>query len=130
MAYGLQDVITLRQMLQSSDTDETHKRVELHKLDAMLGLCEQVSCRREVLLSYFGDSQEQPCGNCDTCLEPVETWDGTIAAQQALSCIYRTDQRFGVNYLIDVLLGKDNQRIKNFAHDKQRSLKIIYGGTS
>lgn len=124
MAYGLQDVITLRQMLQSSDTDETHKRVELHKLDAMLGLCEQVSCRREVLLSYFGDSQEQPCGNCDTCLEPVETWDGTIAAQQALSCIYRTDQRFGVNYLIDVLLGKDNQRIKNFAHDKQSTFGI------
>ena len=124
MTYGLQDVITLRQMLQGSDADEIHKRVELHKLDAMLGLCEQVSCRREVLLNYFGESETQPCGNCDTCLEPVETWDGTVAAQQALSCIYRTDQRFGVNYLLDVLLGKDTERIKSFAHDKQSTFGI------
>ena len=124
MAYGLQDVITLRQMLQGAETDETHKRVELHKLDAMLGLCEQVTCRREVLLNYFGDTQAQPCGNCDTCLEPVQTWDGTVVAQQALSCIYRTEQRFGVNYLIDVLLGKDNERIKRFAHDKQSTFGI------
>ncbi len=124
MAYGLQDVIMLRQMLQGSDADETHKRVELHKLDAMLGLCEQVSCRREVLLKYFGETETQPCGNCDTCLEPVETWNGTIAAQQALSCIYRTEQRFGVNYLLDVLLGKDNERIKSFGHDKQSTFGI------
>lgn len=124
MTYGLQDVITLRQMLQGSDADEMHKRVELHKLDAMLGLCEQVSCRREVLLNYFGETDTQPCGNCDTCLEPVETWDGTIAAQQALSCIYRTEQRFGVNYLLDVLLGKDSERIKGFAHDKQSTFGI------
>ncbi|WP_428353831.1 DNA helicase RecQ [Methyloprofundus sp.] len=124
MTYGLQDVITLRQMLQGSDADEVHKRVELHKLDAMLGLCEQVSCRRVVLLNYFGELETQPCGNCDTCLEPVETWDGTVAAQQALSCIYRTEQRFGVNYLLDVLLGKENERIKNFAHDKQSTFGI------
>lgn len=124
MSYGLQDVISLRQMLQGSEADENHKRVELHKLDAMLGLCEQVSCRREVLLNYFGEQQEQPCGNCDTCIEPVDTWNGTVAAQQALSCIYRTDQRFGVNYLMDVLLGKDNDRIKSFAHDKQSTFGI------
>lgn len=124
MTYGLQDVITLRKMLQSSEADEMHKRVELHKLDAMLALCEQVSCRREVLLNYFGDQQAQPCGNCDTCLEPVQTWDGTIAAQQALSCIYRTEQRFGVNYLIDVLLGKENERIKGFGHDQQSTFGI------
>ncbi|NOQ64040.1 MAG: DNA helicase RecQ, partial [Methyloprofundus sp.] len=124
MSYGLQDVIMLRQMLQGSDADETHKRVELHKLDAMLGLCEQVSCRREVLLKYFGETDTKPCGNCDTCLEPVETWDGTIAAQQALSCIYRTEQRFGVNYLLDVLLGKENDRIKSFGHDKQSTFGI------
>jgi len=124
MSYGLQDVITLRQMLQGSDADENHKRVELHKLDAMLGLCEQVSCRREILLNYFGEDQAEDCGNCDTCLEPVDTWDGTIAAQQALSCIYRTDQRFGVNYLMDVLLGKENDRIKSFAHDKQSTFGI------
>ncbi|NOR80522.1 MAG: DNA helicase RecQ, partial [Methyloprofundus sp.] len=124
MTYGLQDVIMLRQMLQGSDADEVHKRVELHKLDAMLGLCEQVSCRREVLLKYFGETDTQACGNCDTCLEPVETWDGTIAAQQALSCIYRTEQRFGVNYLLDVLLGKENERIKSFGHDKQTTFGI------
>jgi len=124
MAYGLQDVIMLRQMLQGSDADETHKRVELHKLDAMLGLCEQVSCRREVLLSYFGETQLEPCGNCDTCLEPVETWDGTVAAQQALSCIYRTEQRFGVNYLIEVLLGKNSERIRRFGHEQQSTFGI------
>ena len=118
MAYGLQDVIMLRQMLSSSNADEVHKRVELHKLDAMLGLCEQVHCRRQVLLKYLGDTLAQPCNNCDTCLEPVQTWDGSTAGQQALSCIYRTGQRFGVNYLIDVLLGKENQRIMNFGHDK------------
>ncbi|MCL7422357.1 MAG: RecQ family ATP-dependent DNA helicase, partial [Methylobacter sp.] len=80
MAYGLQDVITLRQMLADSNADEAHKRVEYHKLESMLALCEQVHCRRQSLLSYFGDTLAQPCGNCDTCLEPVETWDGTLAA--------------------------------------------------
>mgnify|MGYP003857216903 FL=1 len=124
MAYGLQDVITLRQMLAGSNADEVHKRIEFHKLDSMLALCELVSCRRQALLSYFGDHLEQGCGNCDTCLEPVETWDGTIAAQQALSCIYRTEQRFGVTYLMDVLLGKDNDRIKSFGHDKQSTFGI------
>lgn len=124
MVYGLQDVITLRKMLGDSEADETHKRLELHKLDAMLALCEMVSCRRQALLGYFGDQLEQACGNCDTCIEPVETWDGTIAAQQALSCIYRTEQRFGVTYLIDVLLGKSNDRIKNFGHDQQSTFGI------
>ena len=124
MAYGLQDVITLRQMLANSNADETHKRVEFHKLESMLALCELVSCRRQTLLAYFGDELKQGCGNCDTCLEPVETWDGSIAAQQALSCIYRTEQRFGVNYLIDVLLGKSTERIIDFGHDKQSTFGI------
>ena len=118
MAYGLQDVITLRKMLQDSNADEAHKRIEYHKLDAMLALCEQVHCRRQALLGYFGDHLEQPCGNCDTCLEPVNTWDGTVAAQKALSCIHRTHQRFGVGYLIDVLRGKATERIIKAAHDK------------
>ncbi|MDD5276511.1 MAG: DNA helicase RecQ [Methylovulum sp.] len=117
MAYGLQDVITLRKMLAESQADEVHKRVEYHKLDAMLALCEQVHCRRQALLNYFGDLLEQPCGNCDTCLEPVQTWDGTLAAQQALSCVHRTEQRFGVTYLIDVLLGKSTERVKKFGHE-------------
>ena len=124
MAYGLQDVLTLRQMLGSSNADEAHKRIEYHKLDAMLALCEMVSCRRQVLLGYFGDILEHSCGNCDTCLEPVETWDGSVAAQQALSCIYRTGQRFGVTYLIDVLLGKSDDRIQQFGHDNQSTFGI------
>lgn len=124
MAYGLQDVITLQQMLAGSNADESHKRLEYHKLDAMLALCEEVGCRRRALLSYFGDQMAHDCGNCDTCLEPVETWDGTVAAQQALSCIYRTGQRFGVNYLIDVLLGKENDRIKHFGHDRSSTFGI------
>lgn len=124
MVYGLQDVITLRRMLADSKADEAHKRLELHKLDAMLALCEQVHCRRQALLNYFGDHLEQPCNNCDTCLETVQTWDGTLAAQQALSCIYRTGQRFGVGYLIDVLRGKLTERIISFGHDKQSTFGI------
>ncbi|MCO7223885.1 DNA helicase RecQ [Pleionea sp. CnH1-48] len=118
MSYGLQDVITLRQMLESSQANDQFKRVERYKLDAILGFCELVTCRRQALLSYFGDQMPEPCGNCDTCLNPVETWDATVVAQKALSCVYRTGERFGVNYLVDVLLGKDNERIKSFGHDK------------
>lgn len=121
MVYGLQDVVTLRQMVSQSLTlGDTQKQVERQKLDAMLALCEQIECRRKVLLAYFGEPVgTTSCNNCDTCLEPVETWDGTVAGQQALSCIYRTGQRFGVEYLVDVLQGKVNDRIKNFGHDKQ-----------
>lgn len=118
MIYGLQDVITLRQMQASSEADESHKRVERLKLDAMLALCETTGCRRQALLGYFADPLEQPCGNCDTCLQPPETWDATVAAQKALSCVHRTGQRFGVNYLVDVLLGKDNERIRQFGHQR------------
>jgi len=120
MAYGLNDVITLRQMQEGSDANETFKRTERHKLDAMLGLCELTSCRRQSLLRYFGDESrsDKPCGNCDNCLSPPETWDATVAAQKALSCVHRTGQRFGVNYLIDVLRGSDADRIKQFGHEK------------
>ncbi len=118
MIYGLQDVIMLRQMLESSQADDAHKRIERQKLEAMLGLCEVTRCRRQVLLAYFGDRLERPCGNCDTCQEPPETWNGTEAARKALSCVYRTGQRFGVNYLIDILLGKENERIRRFGHHR------------
>ncbi|MDP3535550.1 MAG: DNA helicase RecQ, partial [Halomonas sp.] len=94
MAYGLQDVITLRQMQQDSSAADRQKRIEQQKLDAMLGLCEIISCRRQSLLHYFGDHLDAPCGNCDNCLTPPETWDATVAAQKALSCVYRTEQRF------------------------------------
>jgi ATP-dependent DNA helicase RecQ len=118
MVYGLQDMIMLKKMQASSDAPEEIKRIERHKLDAMLGLCELTSCRRQALLRYFGDELEEPCGNCDICLDPPETWDATAAAQKALSCVHRTGQRFGVGYLVDVLLGKEHERISRFGHDK------------
>ena len=116
MIYGLQDVIKLRQMMESSEGSEEHKRAEQHRLNAMLGLCEITTCRRQALLSYFDEHLEQPCGNCDTCLEPVATWDGTEAARMALSAAYRTGQRFGVNHLIDVLRGAENDKIFQSDH--------------
>ncbi|KXS52572.1 MAG: ATP-dependent DNA helicase RecQ [Marinobacter sp. T13-3] len=116
MVYGLQDVIKLRQMLEASQGSDQFKRVERQKLDAMLGLCEVTECRRQVLLRYFGDNPDSACGNCDTCLTPPETWDGTVAVQKALSCVYRTGQRFGVNYIIDVLRGSENERIIQAGH--------------
>lgn len=111
MVYGLQDVIKLRQMMEGSQGNEQYKRIERGKLDAMLGLCEISSCRRHALLNYFGENAPERCGNCDACLSPAETWDGTDAARKALSCIYRTGQRFGVNHLIDVLHGVENDKI-------------------
>jgi ATP-dependent DNA helicase RecQ len=117
MVYGLQDVITLRKMVEDSEADELHKRVERHKLEAMLGFCELTSCRRQTLLRYFGEEREQPCGNCDNCLSPPATWDGTEAARKALSCVYRSNQRFGAHHVIDVLLGKNSERIQRLGHD-------------
>ena len=116
MVYGLQDVTKLRQMLGQSQGTEQYKRVEQIKLNAMLGFCEISTCRRHALLAYFDEASSEQCGNCDTCLEPVETWEGTEAAQKALSVIYRTDQRFGVSYLVDVLLGKETDKILQFEH--------------
>jgi ATP-dependent DNA helicase RecQ len=117
MLYGLQDVMLQRNFINESDAPEAQKRIELRKLDALLALCEAATCRRRIVLEYFGDAGE-PCGNCDTCQTPPVTFDGTVAAQKALSCSYRTGQRFGVGYLIDVLLGKDDERIQRFGHDK------------
>ncbi len=116
MVYGLQDVIKLRQMMAGSDGSEEHKRAEQHRLNAMLGLCEITSCRRQALLNYFGDPLPDPCGNCDTCLEPVDTWDGTEPSRMALSVAYRSGQRFGVNHLVDVLRGADTEKIRQFDH--------------
>ncbi len=118
MAYGLQDVIMLRQMVNGSEADEARKRIEIRKLDTMLGYCELATCRRRSLLAYFGETPPERCGNCDNCLQPPESWDATEAAQQALSCVYRTGQRFGVGYVIDVLRGKDDERIRRFRHDR------------
>ena len=117
MAYGLQDVITLRQFSLNSNANDRHKQVEHNKLEAMLGLCELISCRRKALLEYFGEESNSSCGNCDNCMDPPKSWDATKASQMALSCIYRTDQRFGVNYIIEVLLGKQNERIIRNGHN-------------
>ncbi|MDF2491075.1 MAG: recQ, partial [Pseudomonas sp.] len=108
----------LKQMLQNSEGDERHKRIEQHKLDAMLALCEESGCRRQALLAYFDERLEQPCGHCDNCVDPVQTWDATEPARQALSAIYRTGQRYGVGHLIDVLLGKSTEKVRNFGHEK------------
>ncbi len=116
MIYGLQDVIKLRQMMEGSEGSDEHKRAEQHRLNAMLGLCEITSCRRQALLNYFGDELPEPCGNCDNCLQPVDTWDGTEMARMALSTCHRTGQRFGVNHLIDVLRGAENDKIIQWDH--------------
>ena len=117
MAYGLQDVVTLRHMVENSEAGTDRKRLEIRKLDALLGYCELTTCRRRTLLSYFGEEMAEPCGNCDNCLTPVEAWDATEAAQKALSCVSRTGQRFGAVYVIDVLRGRDDERIRRFGHD-------------
>jgi ATP-dependent DNA helicase RecQ len=116
MAYGLEDVIKLKQMMAGSEANESFKRIEQQKLNGMLGLAELTTCRRQTLVGYFGDTQPEPCGNCDNCLTPVQTWDGTDAARKALSCVYRTDQRFGVVHLINVLRGKMTDKINQFNH--------------
>jgi len=124
LAYGLQDVITLRQMLESSEAGEQRKRLERHRLDAMLGFCELTTCRRQALLAHFGETLDQPCGNCDNCLESVPTWDATEAAQKALSTVYRTGQRFGVSYLIEVLHGVKSERVLALGHDRLSTFGI------
>ncbi|MCU0805101.1 MAG: DNA helicase RecQ [Burkholderiales bacterium] len=117
MTYGLADVVQQRRLIEQSEASDEYKRVGSAKLDALLGLCETAGCRRVRLLAYFGEASE-PCGNCDTCIDPPETWDATVASQKALSAIYRTGQRFGAVHLIDVLRGKAGERVARFGHDK------------
>lgn len=124
MVYGLQDVVLLRQMQQRSNGDALFIRGERQKLEAMLALCEVTGCRRQVLLSYFDEPLEKPCGYCDLCLEPAQSWDGTEAAQKALSTIYRSGQRFGVNHLVDILLGKATDKVQQFGHEKLSTFGI------
>jgi ATP-dependent DNA helicase RecQ len=116
MAWGLQDVVTQSRFIDESDAEDTHKRSAHGKLDALLGLVEAASCRRVVLLDYFGEAS-QPCGNCDNCLEPPVLWDATEAARKALSAVYRTGQRFGAGHVIDVLLGKSTDKARQWEHD-------------
>ncbi|HNT69888.1 MAG TPA: DNA helicase RecQ [Syntrophorhabdaceae bacterium] len=124
MIYSLADVIILRQMIESSQGDDRFKNIQHRKMEAMLGYCETTKCRRQVLLTYFGEDFVGPCGTCDTCRGKAETFDGTLLAQKALSCVYRTGQMFGANYLIDVLTGKGTERIRYFGHDKVSTFGI------
>ena len=126
MAYGTEDVAKLTHFIDSSTASEQQKHVERQKLSALLGYCETTRCRRQVLLEYFGDSGER-CGNCDTCLDPPETFDGTEAAQKLLSCVYRTGQRFGAGHVIDVLMGADTERIGRLGHDRLSTYGIGKG---
>ena len=118
MVYGFGDVVNLRKMVDAGEASEDRKRVERQKLNALLGYCESTTCRHQSILRYFGEDSPGGCANCDNCLEPVATWNATKEVQKALSCVYRTGQRFGVVHLIDVLLGKTTSRIKEFFHDQ------------
>ncbi|GAB3258444.1 DNA helicase RecQ [Chitinimonas naiadis] len=123
LAYGLNDVMQLKEMIEGGQAPEAQKQVERQKLNAMLGLAETVSCRRQMILAYFGETS-QPCGNCDNCLNPPQTWDATDAARKALSCVFRTGQRFGAGHVIDVLLGKSTDKVKQHFHEKVSTFGI------
>ncbi|MEB2187403.1 DNA helicase RecQ [Xanthomonas campestris pv. campestris] len=118
LCYGLGDVVLLKQMIEQGEAAEERKRLERAKLDHLLGYCESMQCRRQVLLAGFGETYPNPCGNCDNCLTPAAAWDATVASQKALSCVYRSGQRFGVGHLIDILRGSENERIKQLGHDQ------------
>jgi ATP-dependent DNA helicase RecQ len=124
MVYGMGDVVSMRQMLDSGEASEERKRLERLKLDALLGYCESTACRHQTILRYFGESHPGACDQCDNCLHPVETWQATQVAQMALSCVYRTGQRFGVGHLIDVLTGKLTPQVERFGHDKVSTFGI------
>jgi ATP-dependent DNA helicase RecQ len=121
MVYSLADVVAMRKLLDQSEGDEAFKRIQQRKLEALLGYGEAVECRREALLGYFGEAYPAPCRTCDNCSQTVEAWDGTIAAQKALSCVYRTGQRFGAAHLTDILVGNPNERILRLRHDKLKT---------
>ncbi len=118
MAYGLSDVVQRRRMIAEGDAPDTVKRVERGKLDALIGICESAECRRKLLLAHFGEHHPGACGNCDSCLSPVDTFDGTEPAQKALSAIYRTGQRYGAGHVIDVLLGNETEKALRAGHDR------------
>lgn len=124
MAYGLSDVVLQRQMVEKSEASEERKRLEMRKLNTLLGFCESITCRRQVILNYFGEDFKGPCDSCDNCLSPGQTWDASIAAQKVLSCAYRTGERFGAGYLIDVLLGKTSAQMERFGHQKTTTFGI------
>ena len=125
MAYGIADVMNLRRLTEAADIDERQRRIERQKSEALIGFCETLSCRRQALLGYFGERDHPPCGNCDNCRGPeVESWDGTIAAQKALSAVYRTGQRFGAHHLVDVLVGNATERVCRLGHHQLKTFGV------
>src|SRR2546430_1078924 len=124
MTCGFADVMNLIGLLDTGEITEAQGRIERQKTEALIGYCETVSCRRQVLLGYFGEADHPPCGNCGNCRTPVPSWDGTVAAQKALSAIYRTGQRFGAHHLIDILLGKETERVVRLRHDRLRTFGV------
>jgi len=116
LAYGLGDAVLLRRMIEDGDAGDERKWLERGKLDALIGYCESTGCRRQSLLAYFGEAHAGACGNCDNCRQPPRTWDATEAARKALSCVYRTGQRFGAAHMIDVLRGADTAKVRQFGH--------------
>ncbi len=124
MAYGIADVMNLRRLTEAADIDERQRRIERQKSEALIGFCETISCRRQALLGYFGERDHPPCGNCDNCRGPVESWDGTVAAQKALSAVYRTGQRFGTQHLVDILVGAATERIRSLGHDRLKTFGV------
>jgi ATP-dependent DNA helicase RecQ len=124
MVYGLQDVYQVRQMLAASNAEAIQQKAERERLEALLSFCEATGCRRQVLLRYFGEEHEGNCGNCDNCLQPPKTWDATEPARKALSCVYRTGQRFGAAHVTDVLMGKTNDRLSRLRHDQLSTFGI------
>lgn len=123
LLYDPADIERVRRLLDNSENPEQHQ-VELFKLNLMAAFAEAQTCRRQVLLNYFGEYQSEPCGNCDICLDPPQTYDGTEDAQKALSCVYRVGQRYGMGYVIEVLRGALNQRIREAGHDKLSTFGI------
>jgi ATP-dependent DNA helicase RecQ len=124
MTYGMADVTSLLRLLESGEATDRQRRIERHKIEALIGYCEAVCCRRQVLLGYFGEAERPACANCDNCRTPVPSWDGTIAAQKALSAIYRTGQRFGTRHLVDVLLGAETERILGLGHNRLKTFGV------
>ena len=118
LSYGLGDVVNLRQLIGRGEAGEERKQVEIRKLDGLLGFCESTQCRRQALLGWFGEAHSGNCGNCDNCLDPPESWDATEIARKALSCVYRSDQRFGAGHVIDILRGVESEKVQRFGHDQ------------
>ncbi len=124
MVYSLADVVAMRKLQEGSEGDGAFKRIRGRKLDALLGFCETVECRRMALLRYFDENYPTRCLNCDNCHDSAETWDATLAAQKALSCVYRTGQRFGAAHLVDVLTGNPNERVRRLGHDTIKTFGV------